>query len=63
MDETGDGVDREEVDKRSVYVGQVDYGATPEAMDLKTSLILIYIFISLSKSLLIFLSLFIFIVF
>ena len=45
MDETGDGafseplsfecapgVDREEVDKRSVYVGQVDYGATPEEL-------------------------------
>lgn len=32
VDETGDGVDREEVDKRSVYVGQVDYGATPEEL-------------------------------
>ncbi|CAE8609763.1 unnamed protein product [Polarella glacialis] len=30
VEQDGDGVDREEIDKRSVYVGSVDYGATPE---------------------------------
>merc|ERR1740123_2311375 len=30
VEETVEGVDREELDKRSVYVGSVDYGATPE---------------------------------
>ena len=30
VEETGESIDREEVDKRSVYVGNVDYGATPE---------------------------------
>jgi len=32
VEETSDGLDREEVDKRSVYVGQVDYGSTPEEL-------------------------------
>merc|ERR1719460_3448620 len=32
VEETSDGVDREEVDKRSVYVGSVDYGSTPEEL-------------------------------
>merc|ERR1719232_1202958 len=30
VEETTESIDREEVDKRSVYVGNVDYGATPE---------------------------------
>merc|ERR1712008_497982 len=32
MGETGESIDCEEVDKRSVYVGNVDYGATPEEL-------------------------------
>lgn len=32
VEETTEGIDREEVDKRSVYVGQVDYGSTPEEL-------------------------------
>jgi len=32
VEEHGDGPNREEVDKRSVYIGQVDYGATPEEL-------------------------------
>merc|ERR1719453_966329 len=31
-EEHGDGPNREEIDKRSVYIGQVDYGATPEEL-------------------------------
>merc|ERR1712032_475962 len=30
VEETGDRVDQEEVDRRSVYIGNVDYGSTPE---------------------------------
>jgi len=30
VDEVDEGVDREVIDKRSVYVGSVDYGSTPE---------------------------------
>merc|ERR1712066_357597 len=30
--EQGEGIDREDVDKRSVYIGQVDYGSTPEEL-------------------------------
>merc|ERR1719480_389468 len=30
VEEQGEGIDREEVDKRSVYIGSVDYGSTPE---------------------------------
>merc|ERR1719189_2111398 len=32
VEETADTIDREEVDKRSVYVGNVDYGSTPEEL-------------------------------
>lgn len=32
VEETADGIDQEEVDKRSVYVGNVDYGSTPEEL-------------------------------
>merc|ERR1719298_286679 len=32
VQETGDGADREEVDRRSVYIGSVDYGSTPEEL-------------------------------
>merc|ERR1712032_906210 len=32
VEETGDRVDQEEVDRRSVYIGQVDYGSTPEEL-------------------------------
>merc|ERR1719201_290453 len=32
VEEHGDGIDREEVDKRSVYIGNVDYGSTPEEL-------------------------------
>merc|ERR1712070_1370902 len=32
VEEHGDGPNREEIDKRSVYIGQVDYGATPEEL-------------------------------
>mmetsp|Transcript_62684 Transcript_62684/g.176759 ORF Transcript_62684/g.176759 Transcript_62684/m.176759 type:complete len:198 (-) Transcript_62684:85-678(-) len=32
VEETAEGIDREEVDKRSVYVGNVDYGSTPEEL-------------------------------
>merc|ERR1719487_1420533 len=32
VQEQGEGVDREEVDKRSVYIGSVDYGSTPEEL-------------------------------
>mmetsp|Transcript_56822 Transcript_56822/g.122871 ORF Transcript_56822/g.122871 Transcript_56822/m.122871 type:complete len:199 (-) Transcript_56822:51-647(-) len=32
VSDAGDGVDPEEVDKRSVYVGNVDYGSTPEEL-------------------------------
>merc|ERR1712176_274967 len=30
VEDTVEGVDREEVDRRSVYAGNVDYGSTPE---------------------------------
>merc|ERR1719356_2398521 len=32
VEEATEGIDREEVDKRSVYVGNVDYGSTPEEL-------------------------------
>jgi len=32
VEEQGEGIDREEVDKRSVYIGSVDYGSTPEEL-------------------------------
>merc|ERR1719221_1764817 len=32
VEDTGEGIDREEADKRSVYVGSVDYGSTPEEL-------------------------------
>jgi len=32
VEEHGDGADREDVDKRSVYIGSCDYGATPEEL-------------------------------
>uniref|UniRef100_A0A7S3U4T3 RRM domain-containing protein n=1 Tax=Strombidinopsis acuminata TaxID=141414 RepID=A0A7S3U4T3_9SPIT len=32
VEETSETIDREEVDKRSVYVGSVDYGSTPEEL-------------------------------
>merc|ERR1712176_676914 len=32
VDDSGEGLDREEVDKRSVYAGNVDYGSTPEEL-------------------------------
>eukprot|EP00747_Dinoflagellata_sp_TGD_P166876 gnl/TRDRNA2_/TRDRNA2_190364_c0_seq1.p1 gnl/TRDRNA2_/TRDRNA2_190364_c0~~gnl/TRDRNA2_/TRDRNA2_190364_c0_seq1.p1 ORF type:complete len:194 (-),score=50.52 gnl/TRDRNA2_/TRDRNA2_190364_c0_seq1:95-676(-) len=32
VQDAGDGVDREEVDNRSVYIGNVDYGSTPEEL-------------------------------
>jgi len=32
VEETDEGIDREEIDKRSVYVGNVDYGSTPEEL-------------------------------
>eukprot|EP00931_Biecheleriopsis_adriatica_P116897 TRINITY_DN92480_c0_g1_i1.p1 TRINITY_DN92480_c0_g1~~TRINITY_DN92480_c0_g1_i1.p1 ORF type:complete len:221 (+),score=62.68 TRINITY_DN92480_c0_g1_i1:96-665(+) len=32
VEEDGEGIDREEIDKRSVYVGQVDYGSSPEEL-------------------------------
>merc|ERR1711959_305259 len=32
VQETGDGADREEVDRRSVFIGSVDYGSTPEEL-------------------------------
>merc|ERR1719331_3696289 len=32
VDEADDSIDREEIDKRSVYVGSVDYGSTPEEL-------------------------------
>merc|ERR1719194_108825 len=32
VEEVGDGIDREEIDRRSVYVGNVDYGSTPEEL-------------------------------
>merc|ERR1719194_231809 len=32
VEEVGDGIDREEIDKRSVYIGNVDYGSTPEEL-------------------------------
>jgi len=32
VEEVDEGVDREEIDKRSVYVGSVDYGSTPEEL-------------------------------
>eukprot|EP00931_Biecheleriopsis_adriatica_P041653 TRINITY_DN2378_c0_g1_i1.p2 TRINITY_DN2378_c0_g1~~TRINITY_DN2378_c0_g1_i1.p2 ORF type:complete len:211 (+),score=54.47 TRINITY_DN2378_c0_g1_i1:63-635(+) len=32
VEEAGEGIDREEVDKRSVYVGEVDYASTPEEL-------------------------------
>merc|ERR1719159_1697113 len=32
VEESGEGVDKEDVDKRSVYVGNVDYGSTPEEL-------------------------------
>merc|ERR1719327_1759404 len=32
VEEHGDGPNREEIDKRSVYIGQVDYGSTPEEL-------------------------------
>merc|ERR1719163_2573197 len=32
VEEVEDGIDREEVDKRSVYIGNVDYGSTPEEL-------------------------------
>lgn len=31
-EDVGEGVDREEVDRRSAYIGNVDYGATPEEL-------------------------------
>jgi len=30
VEKEAEGIDREEVDKRSVYIGNVDYGSTPE---------------------------------
>jgi len=32
VEDAGEEVDREEVDKRSVYIGSVDYGSTPEEL-------------------------------
>merc|ERR1719157_60696 len=32
VEDAGEGIDREEVDKRSVYIGSVDYGSTPEEL-------------------------------
>merc|ERR1719298_219078 len=32
VEESGDGIDRENIDRRSVYVGSVDYGSTPEEL-------------------------------
>merc|ERR1712176_1617866 len=32
VEDTVEGVDREEVDRRSVYAGNVDYGSTPEEL-------------------------------
>merc|ERR1719226_285196 len=32
VEEKFDGIDSEEVDKRSVYIGNVDYGSTPEEL-------------------------------
>mmetsp|Transcript_52773 Transcript_52773/g.83783 ORF Transcript_52773/g.83783 Transcript_52773/m.83783 type:complete len:204 (+) Transcript_52773:79-690(+) len=32
VEDQGEGIDREEIDKRSVYIGQVDYGTTPEEL-------------------------------
>jgi len=32
VENADEGVDREDVDKRSVYIGQVDYGSTPEEL-------------------------------
>merc|ERR1719194_239323 len=32
VEDAGDGIDREEIDKRSVYIGNCDYGATPEEL-------------------------------
>jgi polyadenylate-binding protein 2 len=32
VEEVDEGVDREEIDKRSVYIGNVDYGSTPEEL-------------------------------
>merc|ERR1712176_458509 len=32
VEEQFEGIDSEEVDKRSVYVGSVDYGSTPEEL-------------------------------
>merc|ERR1719247_2792487 len=32
VEDAGGEIDREEVDKRSVYIGQVDYGSTPEEL-------------------------------
>mmetsp|Transcript_145732 Transcript_145732/g.379018 ORF Transcript_145732/g.379018 Transcript_145732/m.379018 type:complete len:190 (+) Transcript_145732:63-632(+) len=32
VEETSDGLDGEDVDRRSVYVGSVDYGSTPEEL-------------------------------
>merc|ERR1719460_3440881 len=32
VEEHGDGIDREDIDKRSVYIGNCDYGSTPEEL-------------------------------
>lgn len=32
VEEQGEGIDREEVDKRSVHIGNVDYGSSPEEL-------------------------------
>mmetsp|Transcript_52097 Transcript_52097/g.137635 ORF Transcript_52097/g.137635 Transcript_52097/m.137635 type:complete len:184 (-) Transcript_52097:335-886(-) len=32
VEESSETIDREEVDKRSVYIGNVDYGSTPEEL-------------------------------